>query len=224
MQINHINIEHFFDLPALVFLKDRQGKYHACNDYAAKQAGFEKENDLIGTTDFSCCWKSDALSYQQMDKKVIDEKHPLSFIETIRDTDQNILNALTYKVPFITRSRQTMVFGISLVINSESFIPDILLGMKAPFDLTTTKIIVSKNKVSNTIKNNQLTKRQLECLYYLVKGMTAAQIADEIFLSKRTVESYMVILKHKLNCNSRSELINKAWEFDYIKTKLLADK
>lgn len=224
MQLSSLNIEHFFDLPALVFLKDRLGKYHACNDYVAKQAGLEKGQDIIGTTDFDHCWKSEAPFFQLMDKKAIDEEQPIMFIENIPLADQNTFKALTYKLPIYTCSQKIMVFGISFFLNREDSIPELLHGMKIPLNIKAKQIIHCNKINSNSIISNRFTHRQAQCLYLLVKGMTAGQIADEIGLSKRTVESYTATLKDKLSCASKSELIKKAWELDFIKEKLFNDK
>ncbi len=67
----------------------------------------------------------------------------------------------------------------------------------------------------------QISKRQLDCLYCLVKGMTAREIGKNLNLSSRTVEDYINILKKRLNCSSRSSLISKAFTLQAIKKKLI---
>ena len=59
----------------------------------------------------------------------------------------------------------------------------------------------------------ELSKREKEVLYLISKGLLAIQIADQLKLSKRTVEHYIENIKNKLNCTSKSELIQKANEF-----------
>lgn len=71
------------------------------------------------------------------------------------------------------------------------------------------------------IKNEkQLTKRQEECLYQLIKGMTIKQVAKNLNLAPKTVEHYLDTIKNKLNCTSRQELITHALELSFIKEKL----
>jgi DNA-binding CsgD family transcriptional regulator len=64
------------------------------------------------------------------------------------------------------------------------------------------------------IRNNPnsagLSRREIDCLYYLTKGMTIKEIARNISLSPRTVEHYLESAKLKLNCRTRAELINKS--------------
>jgi DNA-binding CsgD family transcriptional regulator len=53
----------------------------------------------------------------------------------------------------------------------------------------------------------RLSKRQLQCLYYLSRGKTLKEIAKILNLSSKTVEHYLEITKSKLKCSKRSELI-----------------
>lgn len=58
-------------------------------------------------------------------------------------------------------------------------------------------------------KSMTLTKRQQDCAHWLIEGKTAEETSVILNLSKRTVEYYIAIMKRKLDCNSRSELIAK---------------
>lgn len=54
-----------------------------------------------------------------------------------------------------------------------------------------------------------LSKRETECLFYLLDGCTAKEIAVALHLSHRTVEGYIENMKNKLGCSTASELIVK---------------
>lgn len=58
-----------------------------------------------------------------------------------------------------------------------------------------------------------LTQREKAVLYYASKGLSAAETAEQLFLSKRTIEHYLENIKNKLNCFSKVELIQTAQEF-----------
>lgn len=68
-----------------------------------------------------------------------------------------------------------------------------------------------RDKKSYCIINKQsvvtVSKRQLECLQCLVDGLTVKQTANLLFLSIRTVETYLEIIRHKLNCANRIQLV-----------------
>lgn len=58
--------------------------------------------------------------------------------------------------------------------------------------------------------NIQLTKREIEVLTKTVLGLTAAETADELHISKRTVEGHIENIKNKTGCMKKSEMIKFA--------------
>lgn len=56
----------------------------------------------------------------------------------------------------------------------------------------------------------KLTTRERELLKLTLNGYTANYIANELDLSRKTVENYLATLKEKLDCSTKSELINVA--------------
>jgi predicted ATPase/DNA-binding CsgD family transcriptional regulator len=59
-----------------------------------------------------------------------------------------------------------------------------------------------------------LTSRELEVLGLVAEGLTSAQIATELFLSPRTVETHLTSIYHKLGVNSRAAATRFALEHD----------
>jgi DNA-binding CsgD family transcriptional regulator len=57
-------------------------------------------------------------------------------------------------------------------------------------------------------KNISLTKREIECLKYLVLGYTAKETANKLNISPKTVESYLYDSKTKLRCYKKSQVID----------------
>lgn len=62
----------------------------------------------------------------------------------------------------------------------------------------------------------ELTPRELDVLRLLVRGNTNRQVADELGLSTRTVESHRANLQGKLGLTSRVELVEYAEEHDLL--------
>ena len=52
-----------------------------------------------------------------------------------------------------------------------------------------------------------LTNRELDCLALLTKGETAKEIAQNLSISPRTVETYLQSIKHKTGLHCRSQLV-----------------
>lgn len=55
--------------------------------------------------------------------------------------------------------------------------------------------------------NKHLTKREIDVLKYVVLGYTAKRIGQCLQISFRTVETYIEILKAKLDCNSKADIM-----------------
>lgn len=57
-----------------------------------------------------------------------------------------------------------------------------------------------------------LTKREKEILGFISRGMTSQEIAKELFLSPRTVETHRANIMHKLNIHTTAGLIRFAYD------------
>ncbi|MFZ5944457.1 MAG: response regulator [Bacillota bacterium] len=64
--------------------------------------------------------------------------------------------------------------------------------------------------IQNQEGSNQLSSRETEVLKYMAQGYTNQQISDKLFISVKTVETYKVRIKRKLNITRRSDLIRYA--------------
>lgn len=64
--------------------------------------------------------------------------------------------------------------------------------------------------VSMTINLSSMSRRELEILKLMSKGMNSKQIADEIKISINTVHNHRKNMLRKTNCKTSSELLNHA--------------
>jgi DNA-binding CsgD family transcriptional regulator len=223
----HINVESLLWLPGQlgVFWKNCEGHYLGCNDVAAEKAGLQSRQDVVGRTDFDI----DALSNEEAtkirdgDKQTIQEKKPFYFLYTA--TQSNSKNVfITFKAPLWNQDKKIVgTYGIDTFIDlndQKSSHKKILLQAGIPVK----ELDAIKSRIFNqnqSVLSSKLTQRQIDCLYHLVKGMTVKEIALTLEISAKTVEHYLDIVKTKLNCRSRSQLVSKALEIPYIKNKLL---
>ena len=56
-----------------------------------------------------------------------------------------------------------------------------------------------------------ITKRESQCLFYLIRGKSARETGIALNLSQRTVEFYLDSLKDKLNCSKKSGIVEKVF-------------
>jgi len=68
----------------------------------------------------------------------------------------------------------------------------------------------SKTSQAKIHSPNALTPRELDVLHWLVQGLSDAQIAEKLVLSRRTVTTHLTTIYNKLGVNSRSAAIRHA--------------
>lgn len=62
-----------------------------------------------------------------------------------------------------------------------------------------------------SMKGEGLTQRELDIIRLCALGKTSKQIADELYISARTVESHKNKIFNKLGCDSTTEMVNYAF-------------
>ncbi len=60
-----------------------------------------------------------------------------------------------------------------------------------------------------------LSEREVEVIQLVATGLTNAQVADRLFLSRRTVDAHLRRIYDKLGLNSRTEIVRYALENGY---------
>jgi DNA-binding CsgD family transcriptional regulator len=72
--------------------------------------------------------------------------------------------------------------------------------------------------LSTKFSGLQLTDRQSEVLFYLLRGKTVKQIALLLKISPRTVDEHLEQLRYKFNASNKNELIDKAISAGFLNT------
>ncbi len=78
--------------------------------------------------------------------------------------------------------------------------------------------LAQDNLQNKKLRSNEpvLSRREKEVLQYLAKNMTSQQIADEMNISKRTIDSHRMSLLIKLDVKNVAALIKKAMQMGLI--------
>ncbi|MDD5527418.1 MAG: PAS domain S-box protein [Patescibacteria group bacterium] len=105
-------LESIFDnIPERVFWKSDKLVYLGANAAAARDAGFEEPDELIGKTDYQMAWKKMANSYRADDRKVMASGIPkLNYEEPLIKSDGSRAWVNTNKVPL--RDKSGKIFGV----------------------------------------------------------------------------------------------------------------
>lgn len=124
---------------------------------------------------------------------------------TVYDDDENIFNAL-----------QTGATGYILKRTSPAqileSIKDLFHG-GSPMSSEIARRVVDRLQMKNENATSVeiLTQRENEILDYLAKGYLYKEIATELFISKETVKKHIHNIYSKLQVQTRTEAINKAY-------------
>lgn len=97
--------------------------------------------------------------------------------------------------------------GIESVINGELFI-DNHISNKVISKLMNKDIKTPELLEMNDYK--KLSMREQEILYLLVEGVSSKDIAKQLFISTKTVETHKASIMNKLNCKNLVELVRYA--------------
>lgn len=159
------------------------------NENLLKSVGLSSINDIINKNDYHFPWNDFAEKYRADDQHTLDVKKALCFEEYHKDISGRITLANVTKKPLYDEHGD--VIGI---IGSYS---------KTPLNIS-------------PVNQTALTKRQKEVLKLVANGLTAKQIAIRLGISQRTVEFYLEIIKSKLDCQNKAQLIRRAVSLGYL--------
>ncbi|MDA3892592.1 MAG: response regulator transcription factor [Salinivirgaceae bacterium] len=70
-----------------------------------------------------------------------------------------------------------------------------------------SSIVTSLNRKSEQPESNELTKRELEILINICMGLSNAEIAEQLFISKRTVDKHRENILFKTQSKNTAELV-----------------
>lgn len=74
----------------------------------------------------------------------------------------------------------------------------------------------NRNTEDSDFKFDTLSKRQREIIHWYVKGKSAAETAEVLNLSKRTIENHFYRLQKKYGCSSKAQILIKLLKNDML--------
>jgi DNA-binding CsgD family transcriptional regulator len=215
--------------PGIVSWKDCDSRFLGCNNGLAELANLNAPEKIIDKSDEDMPWGENGYAdiFREEDKEVI---------------AQGTINFCLGKYEFAS-SEKVVLTQKTPIINSDGYITGIINYLTTINNLTITNItqtllcsgvtiepiLIDYIKKLFIAKNDSLniSPREEECLYFLIRRLTAKDIGKTLGLSYRTVEFYINSLKKKLKCRKVSSLIIKAIKLGYmdnIPTSILAKK
>jgi len=200
------------DVPGFVIAKDVNSRYSVISKDYALLLGWKNPDQCVDLTDFDipCEAVKAAEQFRVLDQKVIDStKAVLSLY--ICNYSFGWKTLLSNKTPIQQESGEIAgIYGQVIDISNTNMFNWCLALNR--FD---QKFISTKDKPIIYILNQEhaplpLSKQQQACVFFLIRGKSMKEIASILNLSVRTIESYIMIIKLKLGCNNKSQIIEKA--------------
>lgn len=206
----------FEQYPCLYGIKDLDSRFIVANDTMAKWTGYSNGYEVmdkqVKTEEFKCKTAALAEVVYKEDKAVIQSQKQQQFLGFTEFADNKWYLLFGTKTPVIDSSGNT----IALIDQFTDVTYNPLMNLSSIMDdhqFIQSRFIKERQfsyTITDSIEQHNISKRQLECLYYLMRGKSSSEIGATLGLSKRTVETHMENIKLKLNCYTKSEIIDKA--------------
>jgi len=206
------------NVPGLVIAKDISLKYSVISKDYSSLLGWNDPNQCIDLTDFDipCQAVRAAEQFRVLDQKVLATGTALLSLY-ICNYSFGWKTLISSKIPIQKANGEVIgVYGqVMDITNTNMFNTYINLNL---FD---QKFRNSKDEPVIYILNQEhsplpLSKQQQSCVFLLTRGKSMKEIAAILNLSVRTVESYFNVIKFKLGCNTKSQIIEKAINSNFL--------
>ena len=185
-------------------------KYEVIDESGSFEDGFKKALELsvdIILMDVSIHGTSGI----ELTHKILEKKPELKIIMiSMYARTEYIIRAIEYGAKgYILKDSDNSILldGIESVINGELFI-DNHISNKVISKLMNKDIKTLEPLEMNDYK--KLSMREQEILYLLVEGVSSKDIAKQLFISTKTVETHKASIMNKLNCKNLVELVRYA--------------
>lgn len=194
-----------------VSIKNMQSHYQYANQNFIQLMGLSSLQQIMNKTDQMLYTdKSLIRTYKEHDQYVLEEAKILEVNECVAPKfNQPIIKQMQGKIYPIyeNSSRPTLILGLFTPVSKL-----LKLDWDTVFKLRCSELnqILVRKKYPISLEWGQvvLSKKEVQLLVALLKGMHAGEIAVNLKLKQTTVESYLVNLKNKFGVNMKSELIN----------------
>lgn len=206
--------------PGIMCLKDMHSVFQACSPQGVEMMGYEKASDIQGTTDFDikCAAVKGAKEFVLHDQDVM-SRGSSSTLNLHTYADGNATIILMQKKILLNKDKIVGITGVGCDVTHVNNIAGQLLSLlECDGDYISMD---QKKSASYTFHDNYpgdgLTPRESICLFYILRGKNNKEIALILGISQRTVEAHVTKVKNKLQCHSRSQLIEDSLTKGYLK-------
>jgi len=201
-----VSIEQHGAIATFHWLKDKTGKFLTVSENIAEMAGLDSAVSLIGKSDDHMPWQDRVDLYNEEEKIALSGKLHQHY--QLQTTIKGTIKIIVTKSPLLNQ------FG------------KIIGTIGSSIDVTNKYIAHCGGKVDSRkrlhlgkyFNNEYLTRKEFMVLKYTLHGYTSKKTGELLNLSKRTVESYIINIKAKLQCQTKGDIIHVAIKHGLLNT------
>lgn len=206
--------------PGYVMWKHKDLSYVAANDHSAQMLGYRNADHFVGHTDFDIKLNmSNLTAFAELLRKrstaLFENNQDNQFIQFIPfDSGYQLMLGAEHIIRNINGE------AVSLCLSAQEISLSTMLSIGILMHPVLKDKIKQKEKFILNMMNQydkiDLGKRQSQCLYYLLCGLSIKETAQKMQVSPRTIESHLERIKFILKCNNKPQLIEKAISLNLI--------
>lgn len=202
-------------IPGLFSVVNRDSQITYTNHKTAQAYGFSNQDEAAGKTIYDL--KSPVVEFAtqviEQDQKVMRENNRLLILDVHLYPDNTHRVLLSEKSPLQINSKIAgCIFRATEINNAVMLETSRLLHYSDKQYYAQSGHHGRSYVIGDTMQKTVFTPRQMDCLFYLLRGQSAKAIAKHLNLSPRTVEAHIESMKSRANCDSKSQLIEYAIE------------
>lgn len=199
------------NMPGCYFVKDLDSCYVEISQNIESLTKIKREA-VIGRSDYQLPWEKIAHQLRHNDLIAIKE-YTSDVFEPLPIDKRSIFITRCIKFPIHDFSGSVIgVVGQTYFFSEKETMREALNAIRTHDQKNALDL--SRKSSSYAIKEYHtdfnLTERETECLFLLIRGKSVKEMGKFLDISPRTVEVYIENIKHKMHASSRSEIIDKA--------------
>ncbi|NRB10778.1 MAG: hypothetical protein HRU35_04090 [Rickettsiaceae bacterium] len=208
--------EYLRDLPGYFFVKNSNSYYQSVSEDFAHALGWNSISQAIGKSDYNIPSGASELAKEfiNIDQKIINSNKPGIIIQMFHSAC-GFKSFLSQKKPIHDNTGK----AIGIICNGTD-ITKLVLKEYGYLNQLDRKFITNLKPKQYILTPEfsplPISQRQQECLSWFIRGKTAKEIALILGISYRTVEIHIQTIKHRLGCQNKSQLIEKAIDSGFL--------
>jgi len=195
-------------IPGLMGSADLNMNIISMNLYSARKFGFDSVKAVMGRNQLDLPMAEFYDIYEKDDKLVRKLEKDCYFLECTRFNTGEVNTVLAHKSPLYNRREKLIgVFSYCHLVTRQSV--DQILRIVSDNLMVNFHSMRLMNKYKLLVNGILviLSKRETQILFFLMHGFIYREISRKLFLSIRTVETYVASLKEKLNCKDSFDML-----------------